>query len=82
MLIDAWDNSLSGGTSYGELWDVANDGDATCCKPLHCIFMCNDLEISDPLHALLGRMALMNMQCGKKACNVDIDFKHKFKSKL
>jgi hypothetical protein len=82
LLLDAWDNSLSGGTSYGELWGVASDGDATRRKALHRIFMCNVLETSDPLHALLGRMALMNMQCGKKARNLDIDFKHKLKSKL
>ena len=82
LLLDAWDNSLSGGTSYGELWGVASDRDVTRRKALHCIVMCNDLETSNPLHALLDRMALMNMQCGKKAHNVDNDFKHKIKSKL
>ena len=82
FLLDSWDNSLSGGTFYGELWGVASDGDATHHKALHHIFMCNVLESTDLLHALLGRMALMNMQCGKKAHNLDIDFKHKLKSKL
>ena len=82
LLLDAWDNSLSGGTFYGELLGIVSDGDVTHHKASHHILMCNDLETSDPLHALLGRMALMNMQYGKKARNLDIDFKHKLKSKL
>lgn len=80
LLLNTWDNASSGAASYGELWGVASDGDATRRKALHRVFMCQTLATSDPLYPMLGRMALMNMQCGEKACNLDIDYKHKFKS--
>jgi hypothetical protein len=37
------------------------------------------LDEDDFLHALLGKLLSMNMQCGKQARNLDIDFKHKLK---
>jgi hypothetical protein len=80
LLLDAWDKSSNGSSFYGELWAVASDGDATWRKALHGLFMCEYLDKDDPLHSLLVGLPLMNMQCGKRARNLDIDFKHKFKS--
>jgi hypothetical protein len=82
LLLDTWDSAPSGAVAYGELWGVASDGDATRRKALHRVFMCKTLSPSDPLYAQLGRMVLMNMQCGDKSRNLDIDYKHKFKSML
>jgi hypothetical protein len=65
LLLDAWDNASNRSSLYGDLWAVASDGDATRRKALHGLFMCELLDESSPLHALLAKLALMNLQCGK-----------------
>lgn len=80
LIIDTWDQSEHGQSFYGDIWSIASDGDATRRKALHRLFMCETLSPSDDLYHLLGGMPLMNLNCGKKARTLEIDFKHKFKS--
>jgi hypothetical protein len=81
LLTDSYMGSPVGQELYGQLFSLSSDGDATRRKAGHRICLSETLDQSHPLFRLVGNLPLMNLQCGKGAITLDIDYKHKFKSR-
>lgn len=81
QLVDIYISSPVGQDCYGQLFSISTDGDATRRKACHKICLAENLDPSLPLFQFIGNLPLMNLRCGKGQITLDIDYKHKFKSK-
>ncbi|TFY73918.1 hypothetical protein EWM64_g10094 [Hericium alpestre] len=84
-LIEAWykpraDGEVSFATRYGDVWNIATDGDATYRASLHSLLMSRTLQSSSPIYRYLAPLRLMNMKCGEWDILADKDLKHKLKN--
>lgn len=80
-LVNTWYELSNGSALYGDLWNIATDGDATYWLSLHSVFIARSLGSTSLLWPMLSRLRLMNLQCGPHEITINKDFKHKAKSK-
>ncbi|KIL00868.1 hypothetical protein PAXRUDRAFT_29492 [Paxillus rubicundulus Ve08.2h10] len=67
--------------SIGPIFSFATDGDATCHKDGHNIFLKTPIPFTSPLYGTLSNLPGLNMLTGDHLVTINFDFKHIFKHK-
>jgi len=74
-VINGW-RTAGGERDVGPLWSLATDGDATCHKAGHRVFLKKRLPIMSPLYGVLSNLPGMNLYTGEEDVTLDFDYKH------
>ena len=77
-LIDAWYETDAYKT-VRPLWSFATDGDATCHKAGHKVFMSSKLAPSSLLFCILSNLLGLNLNVGPHEMTLDFNYKHLLK---
>ncbi|KAF9033098.1 hypothetical protein BDZ89DRAFT_1131159 [Hymenopellis radicata] len=75
----AWKDAAFGASTWGPIWAIASDGDATRRASMYAICMRRKLSPSSSLYRRLRGCIGLNLWVGEDDITMDFDYKHIFK---